>query len=153
LRHTREEVVERLVREFEELDSLVDGLSFRDWELTLGRRENLDQWNVKDALAHITFWKANSVRAARKEQREPELRGLSLLDLNQLIFERWNKRKASEVLEWHRKAQGDALETLQAMPDEYFGGRERSSQWPFDLVGHSRDHRVRDIERALRRKS
>jgi hypothetical protein len=53
------------------------------------------------------------------------------------------------VLAWHRQVQEDVLAALQAAPDEWFSARERNSDWPYDLDGHSAYHRVKDIERAL----
>jgi hypothetical protein len=55
-----------------------------------------------------------------------------------------------EVLAWHRQVQQDVLAALREAPEEWFGGRERRSEWPFDLEGHSTYHRFKDIERALR---
>ena len=54
---------------------------------------------MKDALVHITYWKADVARFAKA-------------------------------------------------PEAWFSGRERKAFWPFDLDGHSAEHRVRDIERA-----
>lgn len=76
MRHSREEVVERTIREFELLDQLVAGLSDEDWDRPLLRPEAKDPWTVKDALVHITYWKADVARFARGQRRPPEERGL-----------------------------------------------------------------------------
>ena len=62
MRHTREEVIKRTIQEFERLDHLVNNLTDEDWNRLLTRPETKDPWTVKDALAHITHWKADVVR-------------------------------------------------------------------------------------------
>jgi hypothetical protein len=153
MRHNREEVIERTIREFELLDHLVASLTNEDWERLLLRPEAKEPWTVKDALAHITHWKADVVRSARRQRRPPEERGLQENDANHLIFMRWRDRSPQEVLAWHRQVQEDVLAALKAVPEEWFSGRERRPEWPFDLDGHSTHHRVKDIERALETRS
>ena len=77
MRHTREEVIERTIREFEQLDQLAAGLTDEDWARLLSRPENKAPWTVKDALAHITHWKADIIRSMRRQPRPPEERGLN----------------------------------------------------------------------------
>jgi len=149
MHHTREEVIERTIREFETLDQLVANLKNEDWNRLLLRPESKDPWTVKDALAHITHWKADVARSIRKQRRPLEERGLNINDSNHLIYLRWHDRSPKEVLAWHRQVQEDVLAALKAAPEDYFGAKERNSQWPFDLDGHSAYHRVKDIERAL----
>jgi len=110
--HTREEVIERVTREFETLDRLVSGFSVEDWRRSLSRPETKDPWTVKDALAHITHWKANTLRAIRKQPRPPEERGLQLNDLNHLVYQRWHDRSPQDVLAWHRQTQEELLAAL-----------------------------------------
>jgi hypothetical protein len=149
MRHTREEVIERTIREFERLDQVVAGLSDEAWNQPLRRPKGKDPWTVKDALVHITHWKANTARVVRKQRRPPEERGLEVHDYNHLIYERWRDRSSHEVLAWHRQVQEDLLTTLRAAPDEWFSGKERGERWPFDIDGHSAEHRVKDMERTL----
>jgi hypothetical protein len=149
MKHKREEVIERTIREFELLDHLVAGLSDEQWELPLLRPETKDPWTVKDAVAHITHWKADVSRSARKQPRPPEERGLGESDGNHLVYTRWRERSPQEVLAWHRQVQEGVLAALRAAPEEWFSGRERRAEWPYDLDGHSAYHRVKDIERAL----
>jgi hypothetical protein len=104
---------------------------------------------VKDALAHITHWKADATRSVRGQRRPPEERGLGETGANHLIFMRWRDRSPQEVLAWHRQAQEDLLTALRAAPDEWFSGRERRPEWPYDLEGHSAFHRIKDIQQAL----
>ena len=149
MRHKREEVIERTIREFELLDKLVANLTDEDWELLLPRPETKDPWTVKDGLAHITHWKANMARSARRQPIPPEERGLGESEGNHLIYMRWRDRSPQEVLAWHRQVQEEALKALREAPEEWFSGRERRARWPFDLDGHSTYHRVKDIEQAL----
>ncbi len=149
MHHTREEVIDRTIREFDLLDRLVANFKNEDWERSLLRPESKDPWTVKDALAHVAYWKANLVRHLRKQRRPPEERGLDANEANHLIYLRWHDRSPSEVLAWHRLIQEDVLAALRAAPEEWFTGRERGEQWPFDLDAHSTYHRVKDIERAL----
>jgi hypothetical protein len=138
MRHKREEVIE-----------LVAGLTNEEWERLLLRPESKEPWTVKDALAHITHWKADVARSARGERIPPEERGLGETEGNHLIYLRWRERPPQEVLAWHRQVQEEVLAALRAAPEKWFSGRERKPEWPNDLDGHSAYHRVKDIERAL----
>ncbi len=149
MRHTRAEVIERTIQEFERLDRLVGDLTDEQWNRPLARPETKDPWTVKDVLAHITHWKADTVRKIKKEPIPAEEKGLNWTDGNRLIYARWRDRAPQEVLAWHRQVQADALAALRAAPDAWFSGRERKPEWPFDLDGHSSYHRVNDIEHAL----
>jgi hypothetical protein len=149
MRHSREEVIERTIREFALLDHLVAGLTNADWGRFLLRPETKEPWTVKDALAHITHWKADVARSARRQRIPPEERGLNETEGNHLVYVRWRDRSPEEVLAWHRQVQEDVLAALRAAPEEWFSGRERRPEWPFDLDGHSTYHRVKDIEQAL----
>lgn len=100
--HTREEVIERTIREFERLDQLVSGLSDSDWAQPLIRPESKDPWTVKDAVAHITYWKAGVARSARGQRLLPAERRLQLNDRNHLIYLRWRDRSPQEVKEIER---------------------------------------------------
>jgi hypothetical protein len=149
MRHTRDEVIERAIQEFKLLDNLVAHLSIEEWNQPLIRPETKDPWTVKDALAHITHWKADVVRSAKGQRRPPEEQGLGETDGNHLIYMRWRDRSPQEVLAWHRQVQEKVLAALRAAPNHWFSGRERRQEWPYDLEGHSACHRVKDIERAL----
>ena len=150
--HTREEVIQRAVEEFELLDSLVASLSNEEWERLLPRSEIKDPWTVKDALAHITHWKADVVRSIKRQRLPVEERGLQINAGNHLIYLRWHDQPPHEVLAWHRKVQDDLLEALRNAPEEWFRGKDRNEQWPYDLDGHSAYHRVKDIEWTLKTK-
>ena len=151
MRHTREEVIKRTMEEFDRLDRLVNHLADADWNRLLTRPESKDPWTVKDALAHITHWKADVVRKARKQPIPAEEKGLNWTDGNHLIYRRWRDRSPQEVLAWHRQVEADVLSVLQDVPEKWFNGRERRLEWPNDLDGHSSYHRVKDIESALKK--
>jgi len=149
--HTREEVIRRVVDEFERLDQLVKNLSKEDWEQHLPRPESKDPWTVKDALAHITHWKADTLRKIKRQPVPVEEKGLNETEGNRLIYLRWRERTPQEILEWHRQVQREVLAALKEAPEGFFSGRARRAEWPFDLDGHSRYHRVKDIEQALKK--
>ena len=149
MHHTREEVIQRTIEEFELLDKLVANLSDEEWGRLVPRPETRDPWTVKDALAHITHWKADVARSARKQRRPLEERGLDINTGNHLIYLRWRDRPPQDVLAWHRRVHADVLEAFREAPDEWFTGKDRNPQWPYDLDGHSAYHRLRDIERTL----
>ncbi len=150
MRHTREEVIRRATREFRLLDRLVVGLTDQEWNRRLPRPETKDPWTVKDALAHISYRKSNMVRTMRTQRRPADERGLSPDALNHLIYLRWRRRAAADVLAWHRQVQKDVLAALRDAPEEWFA-RDRGADWPYHLEGHSSFHRTRDIEQALQR--
>lgn len=151
MRHNREGVIKRTIQEFELLDHLVANLTNEEWHRLVQRPESKDPWTVKDALAHITHWKADVVRKARRQPVPGEEKGLSETDGNHLVYLRWHNRSPQEVLAWHRQVQKDVLAALQEAPEEWFSGRERGPDWPGDLDGHSAYHRVKDIEQALKK--
>jgi hypothetical protein len=150
MKHNREEVIVRTIQEFELLDHLVANLADEDWLMLLPRSESKDPWTVKDAVAHITHWKADVARSALGLRQPPEERGLNETDGNHLIYLRWHDRTWQDVLAWHRQVQQDVLAALREAPEKWFSGRERKQEWPYDLEGHSADHRIKDIERALK---
>jgi hypothetical protein len=149
MRHNRQEVIKRTIHEYELLDHLVANLADEEWNLLLHRPESKDPWTVKDALAHITHWKADVARSARRQPRPVETR-LNITQGNHLVYLRWHDRSPQEVLTWHRQVQQDVLAALREAHDKWFCGRERGPDWPGDLDGHSARHRLNDIERALK---
>jgi len=125
MRHTREEVIKRTIRAFEQLDDLVKNLSDQDWNRLLSRPETKDPWTVKDALAHITHWKADTVIKIKKQPIPLEEKGLNETDGNHLIYERWRERSPQEVFAWHKQVQEEVLDALRDAPEAWFSGRER----------------------------
>ena len=149
MRHTRRAVMARAQREFARLDRLVRRLRPADWRRRVPRPPTRDPWTVKDALAHIVYWKAHTARVIRGEPRRPEMRGLDVNQINRLIYRRWRPRRPSEVVAWHRRVHAEVRGTLQSTPAAWFGRRAHAPEWPADLDGHSAAHRVKDIEAAL----
>src|SRR4030065_1561991 len=131
MRHNREEVIERTIQEFELLEHLVASLKNEDWERLLLRPESKDPWTVKDALTHITHWKADVARSARGQRRPPEERGLDENDANHLIYLRWRDRSPQEVLAWHRQGHEGVRGGTEGAPADWFSDRERRPEWHF----------------------
>ena len=144
--HRREDVMARAQREFELLEAAIAGLSAEDWARPVPRRETRDPWTVKDALAHVTYWKEHHARSVRKE-RQPPWGDVNVR--NRIVYEKWRDKSPEEVVAYHRAAHADVMRTLAEAPDEWFSGRQRGEPWPADLVGHVAEHRIRDVERAL----
>ena len=147
--HDRDEVIQRTIQEFELLDKLVAGLSDEEWRRPLPRPETRDPWTVKDALAHITHWKADVIRSIKGGRRPLDEKGLNETAGNRLVYLRWVDRSPQEVLAWHRQVHEQVLTALREAPESWFSGRERRARWPYDLDGHSAYHRLRDIARAV----
>lgn len=150
MRHTRKDVVDRSQREFRRLNQVIKRLGAADWRRKVPRPETKDPWTIKDALAHIVYWKEHSARVFRGEKRPLEMRGLEVNQINAVIYRRWRDRRPADVVAWHRQVQDEVMHTLRDRPDDWFGRRERGPDWPGDFVGHSAWHRMRDIEAALR---
>lgn len=149
MRHKKRDVIARTRREFAILDRLVKRLRAADWKRLVPRPAARDPWTVKDALAHIVYWKEHSARVFRGERRLPEMRGLDVNAINRLIYRRWRRRQPRELVAWHRQVQKDVMKTLAANPPAWFSRRDRSPKWPLDFDAHSADHRRDDIEAAL----
>src|SRR5262245_17476924 len=149
VRHRRQDVIARTRREFGRLDRLVARLKPADWRRRVPRPSSRDPWTLKDALAHIVYWKAHTARVIRGERRLPEMRGLDVNQINRLIYRRWRRRPPGSVFAWHRQVHAEVMDTLARTPAAWFGRRARSPEWPGDLDGHSAAHRVKDIEAAL----
>ena len=120
-----------------------------DWRRRVPRPPGRDVWTVKDALAHIVYWKAHTARVLCGERRPPELRGLDVNEINHLVFTRWRRRRPSAIVAWHRDVHREVLHVLAGVPATAFSRRGRSVEWPADLDGHSAAHRRKDIEAAL----
>ena len=149
MRHTRRSVIARTRREFAALDRLVARLRPADWRRRVPRPPTRDPWTVKDALAHIVYWKEHTARVIRGERRLPEMRGLDVSQINRLVYRRWRHRRPSAVLAWHRRVHAEVLRALEGTPPAWFGRREHGPGWPGDFDGHSVAHRMNDIEAAL----
>ena len=149
MKHTKAGVIDRTKREYQRLDRLVRRIRPAEWNRRVPRPESRDPWTVKDALAHITYWKEHTARAMRGEKRPPELRGLEVNAINAIIYIRWRDRPAAAVVAYHRATQAEVMKALRARPDGWFSQRDRGVYWPGDFDGHSAWHRERDIAMAL----
>lgn len=122
--------------------------------------EARESWNAKDVLAHVTAWKWGVYRAmwrhlppaARTVTPPPRPEGQGVMQRNAAIWRSWHRRPAREVVADHRACHAALLRALSALPDEFFAGRDRSPQWPFDAVGHVAEHRRRHLEPLLARR-
>jgi len=108
-------------------------------------RDRRERWTYKDALAHIVTWKDWQLAAMQHVTWDPSMRGLTTHQQNRRVYERWHRRPAQEVIDWHRRMHRKVMRTLRALPAEIFTSK-RSSHWPADLVGHSTQHRRRHLE-------
>jgi len=147
--HTRASVIKRTIKEFQLLDKQVAKLKPADWKRPLLRPETKDPWTIKDALAHVTYWKANTLRVILKQPPRPAEAKLEITDLNRLIYKRWRRRTPKEILAWHRQVQKDLLKALREVSADWFAGKNRGPDWPYDIDGHSTFHRLKDIARAV----
>jgi hypothetical protein len=150
MRHTRGEVMKRATAEFRAVDRLVAKLTAAQWKKPVPRPETKEPWTVKDVLAHITYWRLGVALSAGGRRRPAEESRLNITGLNHLIYMRWRGRSPKEVLAWHRQVHKDLVEALSLAPAGWFSRLSRGPDWPFDLDGHSSEHRLRDIQRALR---
>jgi uncharacterized damage-inducible protein DinB len=151
MRHTRESVLERVIDEYGALEAAIAKLHTSDRQHLLGEREGKDPWTVKDSLAHVTYWKARSMRRFRGERRKPgeapEPR--SVIDANHMVFEEWKDRSQEDIIAWHRAVQVELVAAVQDAPDNHFSKRERPGTWPRGAIGHSTEHRLKDLEKPF----
>lgn len=151
--HTKRATTARIDAEYRALDRVVRRLGTRGLARDVpgfGARARIDRerWTGKDALAHIVEWKRQALRALRSEKSDPQLRGLPIDRKNRVLYERWHRRPARDVIAYHRAVQRDVMKALQALPQEYFAKR-RSPYWPGDLTTHAAGHRRRHLEAML----
>jgi hypothetical protein len=147
--HTREEAIDRAVREYGLLKQVVAQLSAADFDLPLPfGPEAKDRWTVKDAVAHITYWKADVARIASGKRLPRAERQAMGSDPNHFIYLQWRDRPPQDVVAWHDEVQNDLLAALRAAPEVWFTKKKPHSWWPANVDHHPAQHR-RDIERAL----
>ena len=113
-------------------------------------RKQRERWRRKDSLAHIVFWKENALRTlhralGKKEPFDEELRGKSVDAQNRILYLRWRRRPARDVVAYHRSVQRAVSRAMRALPPAYYAKRF-SSLWPYDLAGHSTWHREHHLE-------
>src|SRR2546421_7527856 len=133
-------------REFDALDRLIAGLEPGDWARPVPRPETRDPWTVKDAVAHVLYWKLLTTCHIRGLGRPAEDRGVDGQQINRRVYELWRDRSPDEVMAWHRAVHADAVAALEARPPAWFTRRERGPGWLSDLHSHSAGHRPRAIQ-------
>jgi hypothetical protein len=151
--HTKHGTIARVSAEYRALDRVVRALGTDRLERQVpgfGARARIrrERWTGKDALAHVVEWKRQALRALRHERSDPELRGHTIERKNRVLYDRWHRRPARDVVAYHRAVQRDVMAALRALPAGYFA-KKRSPYWPGDLLGHSTGHRTRHLERML----
>ena len=149
MKHTRASVIARTTAEHQALDRIVRKLTPADFRKPAMREEAPIRFTVKDVLAHISAWRWNEERVLTKRKGprrpyDPPKTG-AIKDTNAGIYRRSHRTSAATIVAEHRAAQRAVLKALRALPDGYFD-RERSAQWPFDLVGHVAEHRRKHLE-------
>lgn len=151
IRRTKARVIQRVEAEYRALDRAVRSLTPNAFHRAAFERVKREPWTVKDALAHVVAWKHFTVLSLRRERRPAEYRGLTTVVANAKLYRSWHRKSARAVVAAHRAVHREVLAALRDMSRESISGRPRSEYWPFDLVGHSTEHRVRHIEPATKR--
>jgi len=156
VKHTRASVIKRAEAEYRALDTIVKQLTPADFRKPAMREEAPIRFTVKDVLAHINAWRWNEERVLTKNRGprrpfDPPKTG-AIADTNAGIYRRSHRTPAATIVAEHRAAQRAVLKALRAMPSEYFK-RERSAQWPYDLVGHVVEHRRKHLEPLIAAKA
>lgn len=149
MRHTREEIIEQTIREFELLDDLVSPLTGEEWLRLVPRPASKEPWTVKDALAHIALRKADYAALIVGDPRPAEQFNTSPTRGFRLMLQHWREQPAEQVLAFHRQVQQQVLIALRSAPEEALAAAVGKKEWPNDLVSHSSHHRVHDIKKAL----
>ncbi|MBI3521710.1 MAG: maleylpyruvate isomerase N-terminal domain-containing protein [Chloroflexi bacterium] len=152
IRHTRAATLARVRGEWRALDKVLSGLTPTDFRRPVFQSETKESWTIKDAIAHVTAWKWN-VHASLVKGPRPYPSAGTVHATNKRIYERWLRTSGRAVVADARAAHEAVVKALRAMPADYFSGKTHSVHWPFDLVGHSTEHRVRHLERTLGNKT
>ena len=148
--HNKKDTIARVEAEYRALDRTVRRLGTHGLEEPIpgfGARARIkrERWLRKDALAHIVEWKRHQLRTLRKEPPDRTLWGLPIATQNRLLFERWHRRPARDVVAFHRAVGREIRDAMRALPDAYYRKRF-SPMWPNELVGASRWHREHHLE-------
>ena len=177
---SREAVIAATVKAFERLDTVVGDVPLKALQTRMPfAPDAIDPWQVKDAVAHVTHYKARAVHRlvgrrdaplSADEQRFDEYWGrqewadlegadhvLPRMDaftrrrhgLNHLVYERWRDSSPREVLAWHRFVHEHVIAVLGEGPESWFGPTGRLPRVAIGTLAHHLDTHVRDIRRAL----
>ena len=74
--------------------------------MTGGRFRN--QGPIKEVVDQTKREFARLVRVVSRP-RLPEMRGLNIEAISRPIYERWRRRRPSELVSWHRRVHADVL--------------------------------------------
>jgi hypothetical protein len=142
-------VIARVEAEWDALIALVLSAPAEDLARQVFQRESPEMWTAKDVLAHLTEWMREARRTLTRQPRPPDRRNETLRAANARIYAEWVARPLADVVAEAERVHDAVIETLRALPDEFFSQRARSPQWPYDLVGHLAEHRRKHLERVL----
>jgi hypothetical protein len=139
---TRERLMATMMRNWEALLASFDGLT----EDELVRSGVVEEWSVKDILAHITTWEEEALHhlPGVAEGRKPptyasQYGGLNAF--NALKFEENRRRSLDEVLTRLHETHARLLEYLNTVPDELLSSKERfRSRLKWDTYTHYAMH-------------
>jgi hypothetical protein len=152
MRHTRATVLKRVEAEYQALDRIVKRLTVTDFRRPAMGEGAPIRFTAKDVLAHINAWRWNEERVLTKNKgpRRPfdPPQASNIRDTNAGIYRRSHRMPAATIIAEHRAAQRAVRKALRGLPSAYFE-RERSKQWPFDIVGHVAEHRRKHLEPLL----
>jgi len=153
IHHTKRGTIARVEAEYQALDRAVRRLGRTGLARPIpgfGARARIrrERWRARDALAHIVEWKRQVLRGLRTEGSDPKLRGLTIDRKNRVLYERWRRTPVADVVAFHRQVHRETIAALRAKPEQYFREPPRSRFWPNDLLGHSKAHRERHLERV-----
>lgn len=122
----RERLVRTIDGRWDELLATIEGLSDRQM-LEPGV---MDDWSVKDLLAHVTTWEEEArthlpeIARGEPQQRYKDVYG-SLDAFNALKFEENSARSLDEVRSRLTSVHRDLLDYLETVPDELLDSKQR----------------------------
>lgn len=117
---TLDELVKRIARARADLDALVEGLD----EEQLTQALVPGQWSVADHLAHLAAWERGVAEYLRGRSRAEGMGlteaawGMSMDEMNALIYRRHETSGASQTRLLLRKAQEEMSEALNQLTDD-----------------------------------
>jgi hypothetical protein len=139
---TRDRLMTTMTRSWDALLASFEGLS----EDELVRPGVVEQWSVKDILAHITTWEEEglhhlpTVAAGKKPPTYASQYG-SLDGFNALKFEQNSKRSLDEVTTRLDETHARLLAYLDTVPDELLHSKERfRNRLKWDTYSHYAMH-------------
>jgi hypothetical protein len=149
---TRERLMVTMARNWDALLASIEGLT----DEAMVRPGVVEQWSVKDILAHITTWEEEglhhlpTVAQGRKAPTYASKYG-SLDGFNALKFEENQRRSLDEVLARLDETHARLLAYLDTVPDELLHSKERfRNRLKWDSYSHYAMHAKHIRERRER---